>query len=179
MNRNNYSNDKIAIEKLFKRNERYNIYTSIYNYHEKLSSSRDVTSKNVVFDRLVFDFDLEETDENLLKLNGYNAADLKELDEDKIKELANDIRIKENESLAKCTSEDDIRKYFQDKYEHEYLSQPINEVKRVAKWFKDNFGVEPVLFFSSGKGVHGYWIFNPIKINNVDEVVEHIAFLET
>lgn len=175
--RNRYSNNKLDIEKLIKgKNEHLPVYTSIYSYYNKLSSSEDVTSKDVVFDRLVFDFDVDEHDNTkLLMLNGYKSTDLDELSEDDIKQLADDIRIKESEQLSECSSEDDIRRYYQNKYEHNYLLEPYNEARKVGKWFKDKFDVECLYFFTSGKGVHVYALFNPIELKNVNDVVKHIA----
>ena len=175
--RNTYSNNELDIEKLIKqKNEHHAVYTSIYSYHNKLSSAKDVTSKDVVFDKLVFDFDVDDgEDADLLRLHGYKSTDLDELSDDDIKQLAKNIRIKESEQISKCSSEDDIRKYYQDKYEHNYLLDPYNEAKSVGKWFKDKFNVECLYFFTSGKGFHVYVLFNPIGIKNVNEVVKHIA----
>ena len=182
MSRNRYSNNILDVEKLIEQKNElgYPVYTSIYSYYSKLSKSEDVTSKDVVFDRLVFDFDVDVGDKsegnyNLLKLNGYKSTDLGELSEDEIKQLADNIRTRESEEISKCSSEDEIRKYYQDKYEHNYLLEPYNEARKVGKWFKDKFNVECLYFFTSGKGVHVYILFNPIKIKNVNEVVKHIA----
>ena len=175
--RNIYLKPEDAIDKLLKLNQQKNhVYTSIYGYHEKMTASKDVSDADVVFDRLIFDFDVEESDNFILLHNGYNKEDLKLLNPEEITARASEIRAKEQLALSECATDKDVQDYYIKKYENNYLIEPFNESKKVAEEFKRLFDVEPLLFFTSGKGLHLVVLLNnPIKIDNVNLVVEQIA----
>jgi len=175
--RNIYLKPEDAIDKLLKLNQQKNhVYTSIYGYHEKMTASKDVSDADVVFDRLIFDFDVEESDNFILLHNGYNKEDLKLLNPEEITARASEIRAKEQLALSECATDKDVQDYYIKKYEKNYLIEPFNESRKVAEEFKRLFDVEPLLFFTSGKGLHLVVLLNnPIKIDNVNLVVEQIA----
>ena len=175
--RNMYLESEDAVEKLLKLNKQNNhVYTSIYSYHEKMTASKDVSDADVIFDRLIFDFDAEESDTFILLHNGYNKEDIKQLNPEEITARASEIKEDERIALSKCETDKDIQNYYLKKYEHDYLIEPFRESKKVAEEFKRLFDVEPLLFFTSGKGLHLVVLLNnPIKIDNVNKVVEQIA----
>lgn len=175
--RNIYLNPEDAIDKLLKLNQKNNhVYTSIYSYHEKLTASKDVNDADVIFDRLIFDFDAEESDNFILLQNGYNKIDLQKMNPEEITAIASGIKKEEQIALSECADDKAIQDYYIKKYENNYLIEPFNESKKVAEEFKRLFDVEPLLFFTSGKGLHLVVLLdNPIKIDNVNKVVEQIA----
>jgi len=141
-----------------------------------MTASKDVSDADVVFDRLIFDFDVEESDNFILLHNGYNKEDLKLLNPEEITARASEIRAKEQLALSECATDKDVQDYYIKKYEKNYLIEPFNESRKVAEEFKRLFDVEPLLFFTSGKGLHLVVLLNnPIKIDNVNLVVEQIA----
>lgn len=175
--RNIYLEPEDAVDTLLKLNKQKNhVYTSIYSYHEKLTASKDVNDADVIFDRLIFDFDAEESDNFILLHNGYNKEDLKLLNPEEITAIASGIKNKEQIALSECADDKAIQDYYIKKYENNYLIEPFNESKKVAEEFKRLFDVEPLLFFTSGKGLHLVVLLNnPIKIDNVNRVVEQIG----
>lgn len=175
--RNVFKEPKDAVRELMALNDKGNhVYMSVYGYYESVPTSKDITDNNVVFDRLVYDFDLDTKDDRtLLSLNGYHAVDLKEMSEDDIKSKADEIRQKEHDDISSLT-DDQVMQYYHDKYESGYLKDSIAESKKVAKWFKDTFNVDAMLFFSGGKGSHLHILLNnPVEVKNVKEVIRHIG----
>ena len=176
--RNVFLSPDDAVDKLYDLNDKgNNVYMSVYGYHETVQSSKDIVDNNIVFDRLVYDFDIDDKDDAvLLSLNGYNSVELKDMSDDTISSIANNIRTKESEDVSKCPDDDAVMDYYYRKYEHDYLIRPIKECQKVARWFKDKFNVDGLMFFSGGKGCHLHIIFNnPVEVRNVKEVISFIG----
>ena len=176
--RNVFLSPDDAIDKLYDLNDKgNNVYMSVYGYHETAQSSKDIVDNNIVFDRLVYDFDIEDKDDKaLLSLNGYTSVDISDMSEDDISSIADEIRKKESDALSECPDDDAVMNYYYKKYEHDYLINPIRECQKVAKWFKDKFNVDGLLFFSGGKGCHLHILLDsPIDIRNVKEVTTFIG----
>ena len=176
--RNIFKNPDDAVDECIVLNDKGNhVYMSVFGYHESVPSSKDMVDNNIVFDRLVYDFDLNtKDDEVLLSLNGYYSPEIKDMTDDEIKSKAIAIRQQEDDEVRKLSDDKAVMKYYHDKYEHDYLSDSINESKQVAKWFKDKFNVDGLLFFSGGKGSHLHILLNnPVDVKNVQEVNRHIG----
>lgn len=178
-------------------------YMSHYSYITDVHKYKEENGKKfppIHFDRIILDFDI--TPEELLKSEGYNSEDIynkgKEVLKSKgkntinkkkcVKEgteyLINKIEEKEKEEIKNLTKnvsnpkERDslIRKYYYDKYtSSNYLKKPYDEALKVSKFIKDTWDIEPLLFFSGGKGVHLYILFNEVDIPNPDEVIKNFA----
>ena len=177
-NRNIFKSPDDAVDELKVLNDKgYHAYMSVYGYHESVASIKDMIDNNIVFDRLVYDFDLDTKDDAvLLSLNGYHSPDIKDMTDDEIKAIAEEIRNQESDDIKGLADDQEIMKYYHDKYEHDYLIDSINESKKVAKWFKDVFNIDGLLFFSGGKGAHLHILLNnPIEVKNVKEVITHIG----
>lgn len=175
--RNRYTEATEVVEILSEKNTESHVYTSIYNYnHGDFKSSTDVTDADVIFDRLVFDFDVKETEEHILLHNGFNSVELNEMTSEDIEKEVSKIKEKETEELKKCKNDKDTQEYYIKKYEQNYLIDAYNDCLKVANFFIDNFDVEPVILFSGNKGNHCYILLNtPIAIKNVDRLVERIG----
>ena len=174
--RNKYGEPDKVVKRLMVKNKTNHIYTSIYNYYSRIDNSQNVTDADVIFDRLVFDFDYDETNEHILLHNGFNKTDFEDLSDDEIKAEADKIREKEQAELNKCETDEDIQNFYIKKYERNYLIKPYKQCLKVADFFVKNFAVEPVIFFSGSKGTHLYLILNnPIVVKNVDALVYAIG----
>lgn len=178
-------------------------YMSHYNYITDVHKYRGENGKKfppIHFDRIILDFDI--TPEELLKSEGYNSEDIynkgKEILKSKgknclnkkkcVKEgtdfLINEVEDKEKEEIKNLTKDVSnpeerdslIRKYYYDKYtSSNYLKKPYDEALKVCKFVKDTWNIEPLLFFSGGKGVHLYILFNEVDIPNPDEVIKNFG----
>lgn len=175
--RNIFLNPDDAIDRLYSINKDKHCYMSVYGYHESVKSSKEIVDNNIVFDRLVYDFDLNTKDDRiLLSLNGYTSVDLKDMSEDDIKSDASEIRQQEDDDISKLSDDPAIMKYYHQKYEHDYLKDAIDESKKVYNWFKNNLDVDGILFFSGGKGSHLHILLNnPVEVKNVKEVTTKIG----
>ena len=176
--RNIFLSPDDAIDRLYDLNDKgNNVYMSVYGYHESVQSSKDIVDNNIVFDRLVYDFDIDDKDDKaLLSLNGYTSVDLSDMSEDAISSIADKIRTEEMNDVSECSDDDAVMDYYYKKYEHDYLTDPIKECQKVARWFKDKFHVDGLLFFSGGKGCHLHILLNnPIEVKNVKEVTTFIG----
>ena len=176
--RNIFKSPDDAVNRLCQLNDKgYHVYISVYGYHESLPSVSNMPDNNIVFDGLVYDFDMDtKEDKVLLSMNGYHSHELKEMTEDEISSIAKSIRQKEYEETIKLSDDDAVMRYYYDKYEHDYLKTAIDESKKVYNWFKDKFNVDGMLFFSGGKGSHLHILLNnPIKVSNVQEVTKFIG----
>lgn len=177
-NRNIFKSPDDAVNELCQLNDKgYHVYISVYGYHESLPSVSNMPDSNIVFDGLVYDFDMDtKKDDVLLSMNGYYSHELKEMTEDEISSKADSIRQKEYEETIKLSDDDAVMRYYNDKYEHDYLKPAIDESIKVYNWFKDKFNVKGMLFFSGGKGSHLHILLNnPIKVSNVQEVTNFIG----
>ena len=178
-------------------------YMSHYNYITDVHKYRGENGKKfppIHFDRIILDFDI--TSEELLKSEGYNSEDIynkgKEILKSKgksslnkkkcVKEgtdfLINEVEDKEKEEIKNLTkdvsnpNERDsiVRDYYYKKYtSSNYLKKPYDEALKVSKFIKDTWNIEPQLFFSGGKGVHLYILFNEVDIPNPDEVIKNFG----
>lgn len=175
--RNVFLSPEDAVETAMKLNKSKHSYISVYGYYDKYSSSKDITDADVIFDRLVYDFDLNlDDDRTLLSANGYNTVDLSNMTADEITAAADKIRSEDAAALKECPDDAAIRKYYHDKYEHDYLKPAINECTKVYRWFKDNFNIDGLMFFSGKKGGHLEIILNnPVKVRNVQGVTKFIG----
>ena len=165
------------IEKFVKKcNGNKPAFMSIYSYTEDYQRGLDYTKP--VFDRIILDFDINK--EELLKSEGYTSEDiklngmdncLKEVKEKEEKEIRSKTK-----GLKGNDKQDAIMKYYYNKYtSNEYLKEPYNEALKVSKEIKNQFQIEPLLFFSGGKGIHLHILFNPVNIYNIDDVVEEFG----
>lgn len=165
------------IEKFVKKcNGNKPAFMSIYSYTEDYQRGLDYPKP--VFDRIILDFDINK--EELLKSEGYTSEDiklngmdncLKEVKEKEEKEIRSKTK-----GLKGNDKQDAIMKYYYNKYtSNEYLKEPYNEALKVSKEIKNQFQIEPLLFFSGGKGIHLHILFNPVNIDNIDDVVEEFG----
>ena len=165
------------IEKFVKKcNGNKPAFMSIYSYTEDYQRGLDYPKP--VFDRIILDFDINK--EELLKSEGYTSEDiklngmdncLKEVKEKEEKEIRSKTK-----GLKGNDKQDAIMKYYYNKYtSNEYLKEPYNEALKVSKEIKNQFQIEPLLFFSGGKGIHLHILFNPVNIYNIDDVVEEFG----
>ena len=165
------------IEKFVKKcNGNKPAFMSIYSYTEDYQRGLDYPKP--VFDRIILDFDINK--EELLKSEGYTSEDIK------LKGMDNclkEVKEKEEKEIRSKTKglkgndkQDAIMKYYYNKYtSNEYLKEPYNEALKVSKEIKNQFQIEPLLFFSGGKGIHLHILFNPVNIDNIDDVVEEFG----
>ena len=165
------------IEKFVKKcNGNKPAFMSIYSYTEDYQRGLDYPKP--VFDRIILDFDINK--EELLKSEGYTSEDMK------LKGMDNclkEVKEKEEKEIRSKTKglkgndkQDAIMKYYYNKYtSNEYLKEPYNEALKVSKEIKNQFQIEPLLFFSGGKGIHLHILFNPVNIDNIDDVVEEFG----
>lgn len=178
-------------------------YMSHYNYITDVHQYRSENGKKyppIHFDRIILDFDI--TDEEILKSEGYTSEDIynrgKEILQSEGKQfkirkkciergqdvLINEIEDNEKEdikNLIENVSDPEernnlVRKYFYDKYtSNYYLKKPFDEALKVSQFIKDTWNIEPLLFFSGGKGVHLYILFDEVDIPNPDEVIKNFG----
>ena len=84
-------------------------------------------------------------------IKGFNSFidSLTTAEEGALKKL---VSSKEKEEV-KDLSEQEVQKYYLNKFEQDYLKEPFKEATTVAKYF-ESIGVKTVLNWSSGKGLH-------------------------
>lgn len=178
-------------------------YMSHYSYITDVHQYRSENGKKyppIHFDRIILDFDI--TDEEILKSEGYTSEDIYNKGKEILKgegrqlhtkkkciEKGKDFLIKEIEDkekediekLIKNVNNNEernnlIREYYYKKYtSSKYLNKPYEEAIKVSKFIKDTWNIEPQLFFSGGKGVHLYILFNEVDIPNPDEVIKNFG----
>lgn len=178
-------------------------YMSHYSYITDVHQYKRENGKKyppIIFDRIILDFDI--TSEEILKSEGYSSEEiyekgkeirksqgkgilrkkecLKEGTEFFIKEVEEKDSKAIDDLLKNITDEEErvevVRKYYYDKYtSSHYLKKPYDEALRVAQFIKDTWNFEPLLFFSGGKGIHLYILFNEVDIPNPDEVVKNFG----
>lgn len=171
--RNNYYDIEGILKKFKIINKKKNVYSSIYSYSEKPIESSKVDVATVIFDRLVFDFDVDETDEMIIKYDN-PSVNLSTMSSEEIEKKSLDIKALEHTNLSRM-SDDEIREHYYEKFLKGYLDKPINEAKKVAEWFERTFDVKPILFFSGGKGAHLVVLLNnPVELKDADAVIHHI-----
>ena len=184
-------------------NQTESVYMSHYSYVTDVHQYKLENNKSyppIVFDRILLDFDI--TPEELLKSEGYTSEDIynkgKEILQSEGKQIlpkrkciergqdflikqleeteAQDIQNLTNNVSDKKEKDKLIRDYYYNKYtSNEYLLKPYNEALKVCNFIKDTYNIEPILFFSGGKGVHCYLLFNDVDIPNSDEVVKNFG----
>ena len=178
-------------------------YMSHYSYITDVHQYREENGKKyppIHFDRIILDFDIPTKE--ILKSEGYTSEDIyntgreilvdegkgkrrkKDCIEKGTESLINHVKDKEKEeieSLIENVNDPDernskIRKYYYDKYtSSNYLNKPYTDALKVSQFIKDTWNFEPLLFFSGGKGVHLYILFNEVDIPNPDEVIKNFA----
>lgn len=73
---------------------------------------------------------------------------------------------------VKGLSEQEVQKYYLNKFEQDYLKEPFKEVTTVAKYF-ESIGVKTVLNLSGSKGFHLRIPITEIGFSNVPELAEN------
>lgn len=179
------------------------VYMSHYSYITDVHQYKEENNKQyppIVFDRVIFDFDIPL--DEILKSEGYTSEEIyekgKEIlkNEGKNKPMKRDcirkgqehykktIENKESSEINYLTKdvtnykerEKLIRDYYYKKYtSKEYLKKPYEEALKVGNFIKEQFQIEPLLFFSGGKGVHLYILFNRLDLPNTDQVVREFG----
>lgn len=179
-------------------------FMSIYSYEEPYKVTYDTNNNRhaeyikPIFDRIALDFDIDKL--NLLKAEGYTTEDIRLKGEELLKAegkavtkkssinkgrdyYLTEVKERDAEAIKTLTKgkpiadrHDIIMQYYYEKYtSSEFLIEPYKEAIKVAEYIKSYFGIEPLLFFSGGHGVHLYILFNPVDIPNIDAVVNEFG----
>ena len=103
-------------------------------------------------------------------IKGFNSFidSLTTAEEGALKKL---VSSKEKEEV-KDLSEQEVQKYYLNKFEQDYLKEPFKEATLVAAYF-ESIGVKTVLNWSGSKGLHLRIPITEIVFNNVPELAEN------
>lgn len=177
---NNYRDKKISsFEELEKYIERNGANTSYYigSYGYKAGGSNTAkleNENNAIINSIFLDFDLTLDEQIYQEFKGdYSRKDISKLSDDKKQELKGQIE----ETIKTETtglSDDDLKRYWIQKFERNYLELPIKEAKKIASELKKT-GVETLLNFSGGKGCHLRILFPTVELENPNIVIKEFA----
>ena len=177
---NNYRDKKISsFEELEKYIERNGANTSYYigSYGYKAGGSNTAkleNENNAIINSIFLDFDLTLDEQIYQEFKGdYSRKDISKLSDDKKQELKGQIE----ETIKTETSglsDDDLKRYWVQKFERNYLELPIKEAKKIANELKKT-GVETLLNFSGGKGCHLRILFPAVELENPNIVIKEFA----
>ena len=132
----------------------YPTYASVYNYGSIDDLKRNDT-KNIVLDRVFFDFDVSDSTINNLK---------KRLVELRTKNLKYNIH-----------EQREIVNEMQELLIHNKVAEPAyKDCCLFSKLLENEFG-KPALFFSGGKGCHAYPFFDPVKLSEPNKTIRHFS----
>lgn len=130
-------------------------YTHLYD-HGRVDNLNGRDKESVLYDRVFFDFDVED---------------------EKVKKIKNNLKILRSDGLNnEKKKQSELRKELQDIIINERAAEPaIYEAKQFSQQFKETFGNELLLFFSGCKGCHAYTFFNSSDFNNLDWTLSWFA----
>lgn len=132
----------------------YPAYTSIYNYGS-IDALKHNNKKNIIFDRVFFDFDV--SNENINNLKG-QLSDLRS------KGLKNNIQEQRN-----------LVNQIRDQIIDEKVAKPAyDDCLQFYKLLENEIGT-PSLFFSGCKGCHAYVFFGPVKLIEPNKTITYFA----
>lgn len=77
----------------------------------------------------------------------------------------------QKEQVREKSSCKEMREQNKEFIEQGTARRPIEEARKLGKWFKNNYDLEPLYFFSGSKGCHLYVTFKPIKLHYPKEVL--------
>lgn len=129
----------------------------IHTYdHGSLDNLKRRKNNIMVFDRVFFDFDVQNDETRKLK-----------------KEL---VKIRSNGLNYKKSLQKKLREKLRNLIINEKISKPaIDDAKDFALKFKETFGKFPLLFFSGCKGCHAYTFFKPTEFKNINLAIPWFA----
>ena len=81
------------------------------------------------------------------------------------------VKDKEKEEV-KGLSEQEVQKYYLDKFEQEYLKEPFKEVITIADYF-ESIGIKTIINLSGSKGFHLRLPITEINFSDVPELVDN------